>query len=268
MCSIVIDDVAILKCPICLDIFQKPKLFCCGHTFCAECITRLHISSRETNTPLACPECRRLVEIPDEGIENLPPNFVIHRLLEHRRRSNSVKDAQAQADYDIDGLTRLVFQLKQKEKSLQESKNKFLDAVRHEEGAMQQKGKQVVQRVDEEVTRLLEKVRASRVEQLSKINAHQEQIQTDISAAVRLCRTYSYARRLSAQRDNGDERTEELSNLHAETEKRLQSSAANDDLRVPSVVFTPITDLSQKTLVGQLDEVDDAESTGKSYRFI
>jgi len=264
MCSssIIIDEAAILKCPICLDIFDQPKLLCCGHTFCSKCINQLHASSRQLGTPLACPECRRNVDIPHEAVKNLPPNFVIQRLLDDRRQSNNATHIGAQADNDIDGLTRLVFQLKHEEKSCEISKNKVLDATRLQEAAVQQRGDHVKQRVDEQVGELLEKIRAFRDRQLTKISARQDRVKTELDAVVKLCSLYSDVRRRSAD----DKTTQEhLSRLHATTEQLLQCDVDHGDLHVTSTVFTSMSadDITHRNLVGQLHDVHVTDSAGQ-----
>jgi len=263
MASIVIDDVAILKCPICLDIFDKPKLLSCGHTLCNKCINQLHVSSQELHAPFTCPECRRNVDVPDGGTENMPPNFVIQRLLDNREcSSNAMGDTGAQADNDIDGLTRVVFRLKQRERSLEDAKSKLLAAVRHEEAAIQRKGEDVKRQVDEQVGKLLEKLRALRDDNAAKIATRLERVQTEIETLVNFCSLYGELRR----RGDGIMTQERLGRLHSVAEELLQHDVAYDDVQVPSLVFSPESAAGRhlKNLVGELDEVDETPSTGRS----
>jgi len=280
MGSIIIDDVAILKCPICLDVYDKPKLLSCGHTFCAKCIDQLLVSSRELNTQFACPECRRSVEIPLRGTDSLPPNFVIQRLLDDRGRANNVANAWAQADSDVDGLTRLVFRFKQKQRSLEESRNKVMEAVRQEEAAIQQKGDQVKQRVDEELDKLLDTLYKSRDLHLTKIASRQERVQIELDTVVRFCALYGNTRRNIATQESEDLGTTEhrLRRLHTMTQELLNLRKDNDDeddnddddydddLQVPSYIFSPASaagDIIHKSLVGQLSDVHESQSTRK-----
>ena len=281
MGSIIIDDIAILRCPICLDVYDKPKLLSCGHTFCAKCINQLVVSSRELNTLFTCPECRRSVDIPLEGTDSLPPNFVIQRLLDDRGRANDESNAWAQADSDFDGLTRLVFRFKQKQRSLEEIRNKFTEAVRQEEAAIQQKGDQVKQRVDEELGKLLETLYSSRDLHLTKITSRQERVQTELDAVVRFCAVYGNTRRNIAAQESEDVGTTEqkLRRLHTVTQELLDlrkdgdeekedddDDNDDDDLQVPSYIFASASsaaDIIHKSLVGQLSDVNESQSTRK-----
>jgi len=190
--SIVIEDLAILKCSICLDIFTRPKLLCCGHTFCAHCITPLYTLSREQNTPLVCPECRTTVDIPHGAVDSLPPNFVIQRLLDDQARSNnnSATDIRAQANNGVDGLVHLLSQLEQRQKCLEYGENKLLNAVRQKEAAVRQKGNHVKRRVDEEVGQLLERLRSFQEDQLTVIGERRQLVQTAIDSVTCLCNLY------------------------------------------------------------------------------
>jgi len=271
MTSLVIDDVALLKCSICLDVYRKPKLLRCGHTFCEECLTQLQLSSRESGAAdFACPECRENVVISPRGIEHLAPNFTIQRLLDERKRSNNTANARAQADNDVDSLTRLVFQLMQSEKSLEDAGNRFLVAVSREEAAIRQRGDQVKARVDDDVAKLVEQLRALRDDHVSRVGARRKRVETETNAATSLCSAYAEAR--SGGRTPRDERIEQrkLNRLHAATERLLQHETDDEDaLQSPRVVFTPTStaDRSARNLVGQLDQVSEAESTGKSNKF-
>ena len=59
------------KCPICLDVIEKPTITQCGHVFCKECIE----SAMRANTRKQCPLCRtkcntmtEISEVADESI--------------------------------------------------------------------------------------------------------------------------------------------------------------------------------------------------------
>ena len=276
MSSVIIDYEAILKCPICLDIFDKPKLLSCGHTFCAKCIDQLLVSSRELHTQFACPECRRNVDIPQAATDNLPPNVVIQRLLDDRGRANNAANARAQADSDVDGLTRLVFRFKQKQRSLEDSRNRFLEAVRQEEAAILQKGGQVKQRIDEELGKLLETLRTTCEQHLMKITSRQERVQAELDAVVTFCSLYGNTRRGIATQESGDDNTTEkiVNRLHVVTQELLGLRSDDDDeddddddeLHVPSYIFTRASaaaDIIHNCLVGQRDDVRRSQTTRK-----
>uniref|UniRef100_A0A8C0QLY4 RING-type domain-containing protein n=1 Tax=Chelonoidis abingdonii TaxID=106734 RepID=A0A8C0QLY4_CHEAB len=69
---------SIPECPICYgpydNIFQRPLLLPCAHTFCLECLSRICIFVKQAQT-FPCPLCRAQVPVPDGGIPKLPPNM-------------------------------------------------------------------------------------------------------------------------------------------------------------------------------------------------
>jgi hypothetical protein len=67
----------ILECPICLDVYDKPKLLPCQHTICYSCITNLVV-----NDQIICPECRSVHKITSQGAATLPTSIIIQRFLD------------------------------------------------------------------------------------------------------------------------------------------------------------------------------------------
>ena len=65
-----------LTCPICYELYKKPKYLPCYHSYCEEC-EKLMVQSNIT-----CPECRKKSNVPSGGVEKLPSNFFINRLLD------------------------------------------------------------------------------------------------------------------------------------------------------------------------------------------
>ena len=55
-----------VTCPICYQLYKDPKVLPCQHSYCRECLGKL-----EKNKQVTCPECRKVAEVPDGGIEEL-----------------------------------------------------------------------------------------------------------------------------------------------------------------------------------------------------
>ena len=66
-----------LTCPICYELYKKPKYLPCYHSYCEECLVKLAVQSNIT-----CPECRKTSVVPNGGVKQLPNNFFINRLLD------------------------------------------------------------------------------------------------------------------------------------------------------------------------------------------
>ncbi|XP_019642614.1 PREDICTED: tripartite motif-containing protein 3-like [Branchiostoma belcheri] len=65
-----------LSCSICLELFTRPKVLPCQHTFCQDCLQD-HV---EVRTPLECPNCRQPFSLPPGGVPALPDNHLVASL--------------------------------------------------------------------------------------------------------------------------------------------------------------------------------------------
>ena len=79
--AVVKTKVDYLTCPMCDELYKKPKCLPCHHSYCEECLVRLLESSQVSNI-LVCPECKQTSTIPAGGVQQLPHNFFINRLLD------------------------------------------------------------------------------------------------------------------------------------------------------------------------------------------
>ncbi|XP_059484561.1 E3 ubiquitin-protein ligase SH3RF3 [Neocloeon triangulifer] len=71
----------LLECSVCLErLDPSSKVLPCQHTFCKKCL----VDISETQKELRCPECRVLIEC---GIDELPPNVLLMRILESMKNS-------------------------------------------------------------------------------------------------------------------------------------------------------------------------------------
>lgn len=56
----------VLKCPICLDPYENPRILPCEHTLCLECLTKYISEARKrdgTFNSFMCPTCKNKIEI-------------------------------------------------------------------------------------------------------------------------------------------------------------------------------------------------------------
>ncbi|KAH3715728.1 RING finger protein nhl-1-like [Dreissena polymorpha] len=69
----------LLRCPICLDRFNTPKLLPCQHTFCqSPCLEQLVDRFHR----IKCPECREEHRVPYAGVSSFPTNRTILNFLD------------------------------------------------------------------------------------------------------------------------------------------------------------------------------------------
>ena len=58
-------------CQYCDNIYQDPRILSCLHSYCLQCITKLHV---EGTTSITCPTCNQSTTIHDEDVSSLPRN--------------------------------------------------------------------------------------------------------------------------------------------------------------------------------------------------
>ena len=66
-----------LSCPVCYQLFKKPKYLPCHHSYCEHCLEMLREKSK-----IICPECRKESIVPPRGVKDLDDNFFITRLVD------------------------------------------------------------------------------------------------------------------------------------------------------------------------------------------
>ena len=90
-----------LSCPICYELYKKPKYLPCYHSYCEECLVKLVVQSNIT-----CPECRKTSVVPSGGVKQLPNNFFINRLLDEVALKRKVEgEEEAKCDLCVRGDT-------------------------------------------------------------------------------------------------------------------------------------------------------------------
>ena len=74
-----------ITCPVCHEHFRDPKILPCLHYYCRECVRQLALRAG-TNSPFACPECRRGTVLPQNDPDQLPTAFFVNRMKELRTK--------------------------------------------------------------------------------------------------------------------------------------------------------------------------------------
>ncbi|KAK7088538.1 uncharacterized protein [Littorina saxatilis] len=78
----------LLTCKLCLEVFKKPKLLPCFHSYCEECLKNL--AARHGGRSFPCPNCRTNVPVPQGGVSVFQSNFYIDSAeLERAKRKSS-----------------------------------------------------------------------------------------------------------------------------------------------------------------------------------
>ena len=56
----------------CSNTYQDPRILSCLHSYCVQCITKLHV---ENTTSIICPTCNHSTTLPDGSVTSLPRNI-------------------------------------------------------------------------------------------------------------------------------------------------------------------------------------------------
>ena len=66
-----------VTCPVCLQTYKIPKVLPCQHTYCQEYLLNI-----EKERKITCPECRKVVVLPQGGVKDFPTNLTINHLID------------------------------------------------------------------------------------------------------------------------------------------------------------------------------------------
>ncbi|XP_032233664.2 transcription intermediary factor 1-beta [Nematostella vectensis] len=69
----------IIKCPVCLETFDDPRVLPCQHSFCKKCVTGVAKARRGL---VVCPQCRRESWLPRKGVKGYPSNIFIKNVID------------------------------------------------------------------------------------------------------------------------------------------------------------------------------------------
>lgn len=70
----IMNSTSSLQCPVCWTVFRDPKVLpTCGHSVCAQCVTRL-VGDSTDGRSASCPECRQVSHLPPRS-DCFPTNY-------------------------------------------------------------------------------------------------------------------------------------------------------------------------------------------------
>ena len=66
-------------CKYCHDVYQDPRILSCLHSYCLQCINKIHVQG---TTSITCPSCYHPTPLPDRGLAFLPTNIHLKKEAE------------------------------------------------------------------------------------------------------------------------------------------------------------------------------------------
>lgn len=73
-----------VECTICIEIFKRPKVLSCGHSFCAGCLEQM---IRVGSGSFDCPICRQTENVGKLGVDKLKDNYALGALVDSLQTS-------------------------------------------------------------------------------------------------------------------------------------------------------------------------------------
>ena len=70
-----------MECVICTEPYNDPRSLPCVHTYCLECLRSL-CRGKKPREEVPCPLCCNKFKIPENGVDDLPKNFMVEQLKE------------------------------------------------------------------------------------------------------------------------------------------------------------------------------------------
>jgi len=68
------------ECSLCKDVFTDPRVLPCVHTYCLKCIQDFS-KDKLPGDKVPCPTCRGQFTIPENGLDGLPRNYFVEKML-------------------------------------------------------------------------------------------------------------------------------------------------------------------------------------------
>jgi len=91
------DASVLVTCPMCLNVFDSPRSLPCNHCFCLKCIKNYCKDKVPASRPL-CPLCKQNFEVPSSGVDDLPRNNHLERLVDCRKSSHWLHSGDKNVD--------------------------------------------------------------------------------------------------------------------------------------------------------------------------
>ena len=85
----------ITECPICTNVYTDPRVLPCVHTYCLKCIEGWSQQRKPEEKLMACPLCRKEINISTERLATeLPKNLFVGKLLEAKKLAGALSNQE------------------------------------------------------------------------------------------------------------------------------------------------------------------------------
>lgn len=95
-----------LKCSICLNTYEEPKLLQCFHVYCKDCLVKVVVRNEQGALSISCPICRLVTPVLPGGVFELQSAFLVNEFLEILTDLKKSKDIENLEKIDFASLTK------------------------------------------------------------------------------------------------------------------------------------------------------------------
>ncbi|XP_078573683.1 uncharacterized protein LOC144860388 [Branchiostoma floridae x Branchiostoma japonicum] len=160
-----------LTCSICLELFTRPKVLPCIHTFCQDCLQH-HADGKDA---FQCPICRLVVPCP-QGVTVLPDNFKAGRTCEKLKQKALINEGRDIMESNISFV-----------RGLREEEIRLNEQKQQRDNGIIQAYNQMVQKLAERRDHLLSESQQNHRENLERIQQERDRVLADVNGLSTAC---------------------------------------------------------------------------------
>ncbi|KAI8513166.1 hypothetical protein Bbelb_098050 [Branchiostoma belcheri] len=137
-----------LTCSICLQLFTRPKVLPCQHTFCQGCLQ----DHARRGWTFQCPNCRQQVTLPHQGVAGLPDNLMAANMCESLKKQTTSGDLGRISNQGDQALIT-------KGKKILGTYTTFIQGLREKEETLKKEKQQITNTIGQAYNQMVQRLR-------------------------------------------------------------------------------------------------------------
>ncbi|CAH1233909.1 TRIM2 [Branchiostoma lanceolatum] len=217
-----------LKCSICLELFTRPKVLPCQHTFCQDCLQD-HAGWGGT---FQCPNCRQQVGLPRQGVAGLPDNLMAANMCERLQKQTTISGDQ--------GNQALIT----KGKKILGTYTAFFQGLREQEETLKKQKQQIANGINQAYNQMVQSLRQRKEHLLADAEKqHKKNIKVVqdrmVSASADVNELSAACNRAEQEMKQGVIKSSRQETTLSQVIRKYKGKAATTPVQTQPVVFEP-----------------------------